>query len=330
MTSETELTTIQRTDPLMRPQLGVEFEPNNLPASEAPLEDRVRRSRISKSFLAVSFLATSLVGIASADVQDNIAVASSEGSIPAGGTLRVNVEQAIGGKTVIGNLAATNQNGRPGFVTAFGCDDGLPKDGNGNVIKSDLNHVGQTGSNRLIVEADKDGDVCFYSSTAADLVVDVNGVSDTGIDSFPNVRTDTRKTEPGVDLGEVSLLSGSGNYVRPDQLGMICLYTKQEFNNETFYTREVQVYIDSLDSNDRLDFEMQIVSKSGLIHGKFGVSQPPNSNGVYGFTSYATVYPEDVVSIDGARLQIAKKNASGTGVSSLELSTTCSQVDSFN
>ena len=47
-------------------------------------------------------------------------------------------------------------------------------------------------SNRLVVEADDNGDICFYTLGQAQLVVDVNGVSDTGIVSFPNQRTDTR------------------------------------------------------------------------------------------------------------------------------------------
>ena len=42
-------------------------------------------------------------------------------------TLRVNVPQAVGGKTVFGNLTVDRVTGA-GFVTAYGCDDELPKD----------------------------------------------------------------------------------------------------------------------------------------------------------------------------------------------------------
>jgi hypothetical protein len=43
-----------------------------------------------------------------------------------------------------------------------------------------------------VVQADADGDVCFTTLRDAALVVDVNGVSDIGIQSFPNRRVDTR------------------------------------------------------------------------------------------------------------------------------------------
>ena len=111
-----------------------------------------------------------------------------------GGVLRVNVPEAIGGKTVIGQLTVDRVVGA-GFVTAYGCGDGLPIDATGAVSRSDVNYDGAVtpvASNRLIVKADINGDVCFYTFRTAALVVDVNGVSDVGISSFPNHRTDTR------------------------------------------------------------------------------------------------------------------------------------------
>ena len=47
-------------------------------------------------------------------------------------------------------------------------------------------------SNRLIVKADNNGDVCFYTMRPAAMIVDINAVSDVGISSFPNHRIDTR------------------------------------------------------------------------------------------------------------------------------------------
>ncbi|MEI2422193.1 hypothetical protein V6O07_18075, partial [Arthrospira platensis SPKY2] len=44
----------------------------------------------------------------------------------------------------------------------------------------------------MIVQADTNGDICIFTSRSAAIVIDVNGVSDTGIDSFPNRRIDTR------------------------------------------------------------------------------------------------------------------------------------------
>jgi hypothetical protein len=117
-------------------------------------------------------------------------------SVAAGGTLRVNVAEAVGGKTVFGQLAVDRVTGA-GFVTAYGCDDGIPRDSNGNISKADLNYngaVSAVSSNRLIVKADADGDICFYTLTKAEMIVDINGVTDTGVTAIPNQRTDTRIT----------------------------------------------------------------------------------------------------------------------------------------
>ena len=114
--------------------------------------------------------------------------------IAAGGLLRVNVPEAVGAKTVVGQLSVDQVEGA-GFVTAYGCDDGIPTDNDRLVSRSDLNYdgaVSPVASNRLIVQADADGDVCFYTLRPAALVVDVNAVSAVGISSFPNQRTDTR------------------------------------------------------------------------------------------------------------------------------------------
>jgi hypothetical protein len=124
---------------------------------------------------------------------------------PAGRVLRVHVADAFGGKTVIGQLTVANATGA-GHVTAFACDAGLPVDPNGRLIRSDLNYFGDVApiwSNRLVVEADDDGDVCFYTLQTVDMIVDVNAVSfDTGIASFPNRRTDTRTGSPAaLDAG---------------------------------------------------------------------------------------------------------------------------------
>jgi len=110
--------------------------------------------------------------------------------------MRLNVPEAVGGKTVLGQLTV-DQVAEAGFVTAYGCDDGLPINTDGTIGRSDLNYDGRispVASNRLIVAADKDGDICFYTQRAAALIVDLNGVSDVGITSFPNHRTDTRSS----------------------------------------------------------------------------------------------------------------------------------------
>jgi hypothetical protein len=128
--------------------------------------------------------------------------AADTGHVAAGWVLRVSVAEAVGGKTVIGQLTVDRATEK-GFVTAYGCDDGLPSASDGGVTRSDVNYDGDVtpaASNRLIVEADDDGDVCFYTSATVDLIVDLNGTAGVGIFSFPNRRTDTRSGTGGVTI----------------------------------------------------------------------------------------------------------------------------------
>jgi hypothetical protein len=121
--------------------------------------------------------------------------AASSGRVPAGGVLRVSVPEAIGGKTVVGQLTVDRVVGA-GYVTAYGCDDDIPTNTDGTISRSDLNFDGSispVSSNRLIVKADNNGDICFYTLNPAAMIVDINAVTfDTGVNSFPNRRTDTR------------------------------------------------------------------------------------------------------------------------------------------
>ncbi len=108
--------------------------------------------------------------------------------------IRINVPEAVGGRTVVGLLAVDGAIDG-GYVTAFGCDDGLPTAPDGETGRADLNYDGNASpvwSNRLIAAADADGDLCFYSSSSIELIVDINGVADGGFVSFPNRRVDTR------------------------------------------------------------------------------------------------------------------------------------------
>ena len=130
-------------------------------------------------------------------------LATSTPRLGAGEVLRVTVPQARGGnRTVIGQLTV-DRTRDAGFVTAYPCSAGLSN-------RSDLNFnaaIDPVVSNRLIVEADADGDICLFTSAPADIIVDVNAVATTGILSFPNQRTDTRHpgsstqvTWPGGDV----------------------------------------------------------------------------------------------------------------------------------
>ena len=110
----------------------------------------------------------------------------------AGEVLRVVVPEAVGGKTVVGQLTVDRAT-ETGFVTAYGCDD-VPA-GGASLARSDAVFVGAVSpvaSNRLVVRADADGEVCFWSNRSVSMIVAINGVSGPGIVSFPNRRVDTR------------------------------------------------------------------------------------------------------------------------------------------
>src|SRR6187549_782096 len=95
--------------------------------------------------------------------------AADAGAVPAGSVLRITVPEAIGGKTVVGQLTVDRVKSA-GFVTAYGCDDGIPTNIDGTISRSDLNFDGRVSavaSNRLLVQADDNGNICFFTQEAA-------------------------------------------------------------------------------------------------------------------------------------------------------------------
>jgi len=169
------------------------------------LAPRRSQSRLLGLIAASSAIAATLVAVPSVET----ALASGP-HVWAGEVVRVVVPEAIGGKTVLGQLTVDDVS-RRGFVTAYGCADGIPRHASGDISRSDLNYNGAIApvwSNRLIVQADAAGHVCFYTHQAANLIVDVNAVShDTGISSFDNRRTDTRLRGPRPPAGHILRLS---------------------------------------------------------------------------------------------------------------------------
>ena len=108
--------------------------------------------------------------------------------------LQVHVPGAVGGGVVLGNVAV-DEVSTAGFVTAYACAAGIPRDDAGRVSRADLNFDGRVSpvwSNRLVVSADANGDICFYVSSPAALIVDVNALTTNAITTIPNQRTDTR------------------------------------------------------------------------------------------------------------------------------------------
>ena len=144
--------------------------------------------------LIIDVNAVSDVGISSMPNRRTDTRTSPSPRLAIGGVMRIAVPEAVGGKTVIGQLTV-DQAVSAGFVTAYGCDDGMPTNTDGTVARSDLNvdgKVAPVASNRLIVKADNDGEVCFYTQQPTAMIVDLNAVSAVGISSFPNRRIDTR------------------------------------------------------------------------------------------------------------------------------------------
>jgi hypothetical protein len=114
--------------------------------------------------------------------------------VRAGTALKVGVPGAQGRRTILGQIAVAGATDR-GFVTAYACADGRPKNPDGSISKADLNFDGgisPVSSNRLVVQADVDGDVCLYTSSSVEMIVDLTAVSAGAVSSMPNRRTDTR------------------------------------------------------------------------------------------------------------------------------------------
>ena len=105
-----------------------------------------RRARLA---VVLALLVSALTVLAARPVEAAI------GRIPGGGVLRVSVPEAFGGKTVIGQLTVDQVVGA-GFVTAYGCDDGMPTDSDGSIARSDLNYDAAVVAVRL-EPADRQG-----------------------------------------------------------------------------------------------------------------------------------------------------------------------------
>jgi hypothetical protein len=181
--------------------------------------------------------------------------------VAAGGVVRIAVPEAFGGKTVIGQLAVDDAQG-PGFITAYGCANGLPRDTTGHITRADLNYNGSiaaTWSNRLVVQADGNGDICFYALTPVELIVDINGVSfDSGISSFPNRRTDTRFATSERAAGKVS--GGTTLRMEVDAaaggktvIGQLAVDDVRHLGFVTAYPCAAGLPLDSLNAVDRAD-----------------------------------------------------------------------------
>ena len=119
------------------------------------------------------------------------------GVVPATGVAAVSLNVAVTGTT------------QPGFVTAYPC--GM------RPLAASVNHAaGETVANNVIAPVSASGTVCFFSLTAADLVVDLNGWFATASKYSavgPHRVADTRAGESPVALRDVQKTKVGGAYV---------------------------------------------------------------------------------------------------------------------
>jgi len=115
------------------------------------------------------------------------------GRLPAGGTVDVDLSSFVpaGSSAVALNLSAVDPAG-PGFLTGFPCESARPLASSGNYL------AGRARSTMSVLPLGVSRHLCVYSSTAADVVVDVQGafVAD-GMRLSPTAPTrlvDTRET----------------------------------------------------------------------------------------------------------------------------------------
>lgn len=133
------------------------------------------------------------------------------GKLAAGQVLRLML--AGPNQIVIGQIT-NDQAKQAGFITAFTCDAVQP-------TISNLNYVpGRPSSNRYVAQANANGEVCFFSSSETDLVIDQLGeldqpdmIIDTGR------KLDTRLTGSALpDGGTLSIATGQSNQTIIGQL----------------------------------------------------------------------------------------------------------------
>jgi hypothetical protein len=112
--------------------------------------------------------------------------------LPAGGTLTIaaadlGIDPGAGEATTGVLLNLTGLRSEPGYVTAYGCDDGEPATSSLNLAP------GQVVANFVVIAPDADGDICLRSTATTDLVVDVQGRIGAGFDGTADRLLDTRR-----------------------------------------------------------------------------------------------------------------------------------------
>lgn len=145
-------------------------------------------------------------GIRFYDSRGGLAQLPSRGKLIGGEVLRLKLSEAS--QAVIAQVTS-DVSEKPGFITAYNCD--LPQP-----PTSSLNYVpGRAASNTVLAQASTDGELCLYSSSTTDVIVDEFAAFDpepAGISFDPARLIDTRITGAALaDGGSISLAAGQPN-----------------------------------------------------------------------------------------------------------------------
>ncbi|HSJ91822.1 MAG TPA: hypothetical protein VK917_07120 [Ilumatobacter sp.] len=162
-------------------------------------------------------------GEISAFYRPSVATVAAPIFLPAGGVFRVPVPS--GGVPTL-NVTAVRP-AADGFVTVYPCDRSRPTASNLNF------RAGTTTAAAVLVRPDARGEVCIYSSTATDLVVDTSGSlgASFGPADVPHRLLDTRVTAPlaadhviAVDVPDEPAVVVNVAAVRPAAAGFLTVF----------------------------------------------------------------------------------------------------------
>ncbi len=124
------------------------------------------------------------------------------GNVAGGGVVPISVVGGVGpagASAVVLNVTLTNTGG-PGFATLWPCDEPRPDASNVNVTGS-----GQTVANAVVAKVGAAGTVCVFTSTSADVIVDLQGhVAGAAYDAIVPVRALDSRNGESDSLGNVA------------------------------------------------------------------------------------------------------------------------------
>lgn len=140
--------------------------------------------KITTATVSAMLLSVSASVLATAPAQAAAAPVPQGWKITAGGMLRITT--GAPNQTVTANLTVTEPEGA-GYVTAWPCTSQKP-------LASTINYTtGRTVANGTVVKSDENGEVCFYSTSAAHILWDQTGdITDVATSTSPVRKIDTR------------------------------------------------------------------------------------------------------------------------------------------